>query len=126
MLILLIKMEKCKMEKNEYMELMDEFFNVTEKIDDSWDEQQLVDFLIQQKTLVDNIAALTKNTVLFEKASDKYNEFKNEMFSKRTRNERVIFAYEQLLGKVAYAPTSLHMRSAIVLLMPLLSESFSE
>ena len=114
------------MKKNEYMELMDEFFNVTEKIDDSWDEQQLVDFLIQQKTLVDNIAALTKNTVLFEKASDKYNEFKNEMFSKRTRNERVIFAYEQLLGKVAYAPTFLHMRSAIVLLMPLLSESFSE
>ena len=61
-------------------------------------------------------------TRLFENAKVQYEEFKTDMFKKREGEEQIIFAYTQLLGKIAAAPTSFHMRGAIILIMPLLSK----
>ena len=45
------------------------------------------------------------------------------MLEKKEDEKQIIFAYGQLLEKIANAPTYLHMRSAIVLLMPLFADS---
>lgn len=109
-----------------YMELMDDFFNATEEITDELSNTQIVDILIKNRTIIDNIAILTKKTKLFENAKVQYEEFKTDMFKKREGEEQIIFAYTQLLGKIAAAPTSFHMRGAIILIMPLLSDSLSQ
>lgn len=109
-----------------YMELMDDFFNATEEITDELSNTQIVDILIKNRTIIDNIAILTKKTKLFANAHVQYEKFKTEMFEKRVGEEQIIFAYTQLLGKIAKAPTSFHMRGAIILLMPLLSDSLSK
>ena len=109
-----------------YMELMDDFFNATEAINDEFSNTQIVDILIQNRTIIDNIAILTKKTKLFANAHVQYEKFKTEMFEKRVGEEQIIFAYTQLLGKIAAAPTSFHMRGAIILIMPLLSDSLSQ
>lgn len=112
-----------KQEKPNYMDLMDVFFTNTEKITENSTNTQIVEVLQESKALIEEIATLTKGTPLFIKAQDQYEDFKTDMFQKREGEEQIIFAYTQLIGKIAVAPTFLHMRSSIVLLMPLLADS---
>lgn len=102
---------------------MDAFFTNTEKITENSTNTQIVNVLQENKTLIEEIATLTKETPLFIKAQEQYEDFKNDIFQKREGEEQIIFAYTQLMGKMAVAPTSFHFRSAIVLLMPLLADS---
>ena len=107
-----------------YMDLMDNFFFETSKLKSNASNQQVVELLQENKNLIDEIAALAKATELFWLSKHKYEQFKKEMFENREKGmERIIFAYGQLLGKIAHAPSSIHMKSSIVLLMPLLADA---
>ena len=107
-----------------YMDLMDEFFFETSKLEENAPNHQVVELLQENKSLIDEIAALAKATELFWLSKHKYEQFKKEMFENREKGmERIIFAYSQLLGKIAHAPSSIHMKSSIVLLMPLLADA---
>lgn len=109
----------------DYMELMDEFFTQTENLCDNPTNKQIVELLVKNKSLIYEISELTIETKLFKNAKEQYEEFKLEMFNKRDGDEQIIFAYGQLLDRIANSPTSLHMRGAIVLLMPLLADSLN-
>jgi len=107
-----------------YMDLMDEFFFETSKLKSNATNQEVVELLQENKSLIDEIASLAKATELFWLSKHKYEEFKKEMFENREKGmERIVFAYGQLLGKIAHAPSSIHMKSAIILIMPLLADA---
>jgi len=106
------------------MDLMDEFFFETSKLKSNATNQEVVELLQENKSLIDEIAALAKATELFWLSKHKYEAFKKDMFESREEGiERIIFAYGQLLGKIAHAPSSIHMKSAIILIMPLLADA---
>ena len=107
----------------DYMELMDEFFTQTDNINDNSTNNEIVELLEKNKSLIFEISSLTMETTLFKNAKVQYEEFKLEMFNKRDSTEQIIFAYGQLLDRIASSPTFLHMRGAIILIMPLLADS---
>jgi uncharacterized membrane protein YgaE (UPF0421/DUF939 family) len=99
-------------EKNlSYMNLMDIFFAKCEEITKNSTNTQIIEILQKNKTLIKEIAALAKETTLFKKSQKEYELFKFNMFQKKELEEQIIFAYTQLMGKIANAPTYLHMNS---------------
>lgn len=109
-----------------YMDLIDEFFFETSKLKSNATNQEVVELLQENKSLIDEIAALAKATELFWLSKHKYEQFKKEMFINYDKGmERAIFAYQQLLKKISQSPSNIHMRSAIVVAMPLLADALS-
>lgn len=106
------------------MDLMDEFFFETSKLKSNATNQEVVELLQENKSLINEIASLAKATELFWLSKHKYEAFRKDMFENREIGiERITFAYDQLLGKIAHAPSSIHMKGSIVLLMPLLADA---
>lgn len=108
-----------------YMDLMDEFFFQTKKLGAKATDEQILEVLHNSKTLIDEIAALAREKPLFKKSIEQYEEFKTDIFSDVDVNDHAVFIYKQLVELLASAPTSLHFRSTIVLIMPLLSDALA-
>ncbi len=108
------------------MELMDKFSSITEKLGENPIDEEILHILKENKVLIDEISNSVKTTKMFKSASDEYEAFKLEMFSKREVSEQILFAYYQLLSKMVYAPTSLYMIGSVILLMPLLSDALKD
>lgn len=109
-----------------YMDLMDDFFFETSKLKSNATNQEVVELLQENKSLINEIAALSKTTELFWLSKHKYEQFKKDMFNNWEMGmERIIFAYQQLLKRISQSPSNIHMRSAIVVAMPLLADALS-
>jgi len=107
-----------------YMDLMDDFFFETSKLKNNATNQEVVELLQENKSLINEIAALAKATELFWLSKHKYEEFKKEMLNDWENGmERIVFAYQQLLKRITHSKSNIHMRSAIVVFIPLLADA---
>lgn len=112
----------------DYMELMEDFLDLSIRCKESEDasEDILLTHLQAQKEAISNIATLTRSTNLFQDSKERYEEFKKVAYENDKGKQRIIFVYTHLLIKIVNAPTRLHMRGVVILLMPLLDEVLSE
>ncbi|MFW3425916.1 hypothetical protein ACN9KI_03455 [Aliarcobacter butzleri] len=110
-------------DKTYNIDLMDDFFIQTKKLKGDATNQEIIMLLQDNKPLIDFISSLAKTTELFQKNQKEYKQLKAAMYDKKNKEEKIISVYEQILEKIAYVPFSECRKIAIIMLMPLLSDS---
>jgi hypothetical protein len=106
-------------------ELMEKFFDEIEKIDESSDDK-IYEGLVKNKELIKEISASVEESRLFLKAKEQFDVYVKDFYNRyQEPKKRVVAAYIDLLTKITDAPTSLHMRGSITLIMPLLNKTLS-
>ncbi|MAG64983.1 MAG: hypothetical protein CMK74_03810 [Pseudomonadales bacterium] len=97
-----------------------------ERVDDSLDESDdspsaMEAILINQASLIQEIARACERTELYNKSLERTAAFKGELEAKSSPDKRLITAWGWLLNRITQAPTSIHRRGSIRLGMPLVA-----
>lgn len=108
-----------------YMELMGELFERSECLSENATHDEIFAFLSDNRSLIKDISNDARGTGLFEKSKDQYLEFKTNILKDESSPEKnVVDAYMWVLDRIINAPTQIHMKSAVLLCMPIVDDAF--
>ncbi|MEL0169826.1 MAG: hypothetical protein VW877_17035 [Pseudomonadaceae bacterium] len=100
----------------------DLFDRIDASLDESDDSPAAMEaILINQASLIQEIARACERTELYNKSLERAAAFKGELEAKSSPDKRLITAWGWLLNRVTEAPTSIHRRGSIRLCMPLVA-----
>lgn len=77
--------------------------------------------LIEKSQDIRGLADICRQTVIFERSQAKFAEFKQELEVSTPSELRLVKSWTWLLDRIANSPTTLHMRGAVRLCVPLVA-----
>ena len=109
----------------DYMDLMSDFFTKNSRLASATEDKDIIEILLDNKSLIREISNNTKQTKIFKYAKDDWLKKLETVSRLKNQEEQIISVYDELLNKMISAPTALHLEGTIVLLMPVLDEVLS-
>ncbi|MDD4970705.1 MAG: hypothetical protein PHT07_14860 [Paludibacter sp.] len=85
-------------------------------------ENDSLENLMKAKPLISEISEYVKGTPLFQDAKDKYDEYLVSFMSIEDKEKRIRNIWTDFICKINDAPTRMHMRGVVILVLPALNE----
>lgn len=89
-------------------------------------EDDTLEGLLKAKSIIAEISSHVEQTGLFKDSKNRYEEYLAEVNKIEDKKERAIQAWRHFLKKSIDAPTRMHVRGVVILVLPAVNKYLSE